>query len=186
MLRGIVKTIAILAMTFFFLFNAEAADSGYDFGKDDEWLVYMYICGTNLEEKYRDVTGNIAEMQKVKLPSNIKILINASGTKEWHHPEIKKDGNGIYLYSSNSLKKMAHWNADMGDPRTLREFLKYGEKHFDPDHRILIFWDHGGVNGLCYDDAFDPGHRSNLTYDDLTKVFSTVYGKSKKIRPLNL
>lgn len=68
-------------------------------------LIYWYICGSNLETDLHYATKDIAEMQHVKLPPNIKVLICAGGTNQWHHPTLKSGGDGIYLYSSNRLEK---------------------------------------------------------------------------------
>ena len=182
MVKRFLSGVVAFAVVFCLLVGAEAADSKTSFSKDDTWLIYWYICGTDLEESSQ-ASMDINEMKKVQLPSNVKILIFANGAVNWRDPDIVKKGPGIYLYSSQGLDKISSWKADMGKPDTLKEFLKFGEKNFKPDHRAILFWDHGGVNGLCYDFAFDlnskPNWRGNhLTYDDLKKVFSSVYGRS--------
>ena len=82
----------------------------------------------------------------------------------------------------------------MGKPDTLKEFLNFGEnifreENFKINHRIIVLWDHGGVNGICYDPVFDdtpkPETKNHLTYDDLNKVFKSVYGSSKQ-KPFEL
>ena len=74
----------------------------------------------------------------------------------------------------------------MSDPNTLANFLKYGEENFNPDHRILVFRNHGGLNGICYDDAFQQGAKYNLTYENLTQVLSAVYPNSLEEPPFEL
>ena len=65
--------------------------------KNDNWLVYMYICGTDLEEG-ANATKDIIEMQKVALPQNVKVLIYANGAITWKHNFIeKKDPAFIYM-----------------------------------------------------------------------------------------
>ena len=93
----IIATMAFIAMISLAL-NVEAA-------KSNNWLIYLYNCGSNLESGAHYATKDIAEMQQVKLPSNVKILINAGGTTHWHHPTLNEGGDGIYLYSSNHLEK---------------------------------------------------------------------------------
>ena len=51
-------------------------------------LIYWYICGADLETNGHGATKDIAEMQHVKLPPNVKILIYASGL-----PLFQKDEN---------------------------------------------------------------------------------------------
>ena len=184
MFKRTIAAIMILAATLCLAVKVDAADAPLH-TKNDTWLVYMYICGTDLEENSHVSTKNIAEMQHVKLPSNVKILIAAGGANKWYHPTIKANGDGIYLYSSNRLEKQAGWNANanMSDPKTLASFLKYGEDNFSADHRILIFRDHGGVSGICYDSRFAG---DSLTYDELKSALTAVYGNSPEEVPFEL
>ena len=165
--------------------------------KNDTWLIYWYICGAdNLEGEAHLSTLNIAELQEVNMPPNVRVLLLAGGTHVWNHPTIKEQGDGIYLYSANGLEKVADLEADMGNPDTLAQFLKYGEENFPADRRILIFQDHGGQSGLCYDDKFaqevkgDDGQTyqvySFLTYDALKETFGAVYGESPAEKPFEL
>ena len=188
MFKRTIAALTILAAVLCLAVRVDAADIPRH-TKDDTWLVYMYICGTDLEENGQ-ATQSIVEMEQVKLPPNVNVLIYVNGAIRWAHSWIDKKGPGIYLYSSNGLlRKLSSWKADMGSPDTLKKFLKYGEKNFAADHRIMIFWDHGGLNGLCYDDAFDlnpkPEGTHNLTFYDLHKVFGNVYGRSEQ-KPFEL
>ena len=180
MFKRTIAAIMILAAT---LCPAVKVDAAERHKQDDTWLVYWYICGTDLESDSHSATADIGEMQHVKLPPNVKVLIYAGGTTKWHHPTIKSGGNGIYLYSSNRLEKRAHFNENMGDPNTLASFLKYGEENFKADHKIIIFWDHGGLSGLCYDESFK---RDGLRYDELKKAFTAVYGSAPEEVPFEL
>ena len=177
MFKRTIAAIMILAAT---LCPAVKVDAAERHKQDDTWLVYWYICGTDLESDSHSATADIGEMQHVKLPPNVKVLIYAGGTTKWHHPTIKSGGNGIYLYSSNRMEKRAHRNENMGDPNTLASFLKYGEENFPADHKIMIFWNHGGVSGLCYDEG------NPLTYDELKGAFASVYGDSPEEIPFEL
>ena len=71
----------------------------------------------------------------------------------------------------------------MGDPDTLASFLQFGEENFTADHKVIIFWDHGGVSGICYDDSFNG---DGLTYDELKNAFAAVYGNSPEEVPFEL
>lgn len=189
MFKRTIAAIMILAAVLCLAAKVDAADTRHT--KDDTWLVYWYICGAdNLEGEARFATRDIAEMQQVKLPPNVKVLIAAGSTQKWHHPTIKAEGHGIYLYSRNHLEKQVDWNVNpnepdtnMGDPDTLASFLRYGEDNFPADHRILIFQDHGGLSGICYDDSFND---DGLSYDELKIAFSSVYGSSPEEVPFEL
>lgn len=151
------------------------------YNADDEWLIYWYICGTNLEADGNQATNDINEAIQVKLPSNVKILIQTGTTSKWNHPIV--NSNGRYLYDNSGLRKISDYTANMYEPKTLRDFLKYGDKKYKPDHRILIFWDHGGVAGVCQDQE-DTYNTLNL--NDLNRALEEVYGKSPKKIPFEI
>lgn len=195
-IAAIMILVMILAAVLCLAAKVDAADTRYT--KDDTWLVYWYICGAdNLEGGDHLATKDIAEIQRVKLPPNVKVLIAAGSTQKWHHPSIKASGHGIYLYNRNRLEKQVDWNANpnnpdtnMGNPNTLASFIKYGEEHFPADHKIIIFWDHGGLSGVCYDENFNTTEgiypNDGLTYDELKNAFTAVYGSSPEEVPFEL
>lgn len=192
MMRRTIIALATFAVFLSAMFSAEAAGSG----RGQNWLIYVYICGTNLEQDFYSAatedgeivqvlngmaSGNIEEMKAVQLPPNVQVLINVNGATVWKDPYINLYGNGLYLYDSNGLNRISNWMADMGSVDTLKEFLEYGEKNYPADRRMLIFWDHGGLNGLCYDDSFTGSpEKHNLTFNDLHKALADVYKNSKQ------
>ena len=202
MFKRVLTVIMTSLALFCFTISAEAAVDNNR--KEDNWLIYLYICGTNLEEtlhkipidnngqkqvisvKQGQASRNIFEMETVKLPPNVKVLINANGASAWDHETINWYGNGLYIYDSNGLRKVSNWMADMGSIDTLRDFLKFGEENYEADRRMLIFWDHGGVNGLCYDDSFTGSpEKHNLTFNDIHKALDSVYKNSSQ-KPFEL
>ncbi len=42
--------------------------------------------------------------------------------------------------------------ANMGDPATLRSFMEYTFEVIPAEHTVLMFWDHGSPNIICWDD----------------------------------
>ena len=59
------------------------------FNPNDNWLIYWYVCGSDLESGGGAATSDINEMLQAQLPANVKILIQAGGTTEWKNPVIK-------------------------------------------------------------------------------------------------
>lgn len=68
----------------------------------------------------------------------------------------------------------------MGDPATLKDFLKYGEENYQADHKMLLFWNHGGgsVSGVSFDENYDA---DSLTLDELSQAMKEVYGDKKAL-----
>lgn len=203
MFKRTVAAITILAAMLCLAVKVDAADNPRH-TKDDTWLIYWYVCGADdLEGRDHVATCNIAEMQNVKLPRNINILIYAGGTyasetTNWHHPTLAavngEYSDGMYLYNADGLVKLTDSQAEnMGDPNTLVHFLKYGEENFSADHKVIIFFNHGGQNGICYDDKFAQRDEKNnivsksyLSYDALKNAFGSVYGIAPENPPFEL
>lgn len=66
----------------------------------------------------------------------------------------------------------------MGDPETLKGFLNYAEENYPADHKMLLFWNHGGgsVSGVSFDENYEM---DSLVLDELSAVMKDVYGDKK-------
>ena len=149
----------------------------------DKWLVYWYICGSNLESENGEATADIKEMQSVNFSPNVKFLIQTGGSETWKNKKFPNHKIGRYLYDSNGWHNKGRFSdADMGDVKTLTNFLKYGrdviEPNFKPDHRMFIFWDHGGFLIVCFDHRHEndkiEGIASSLDLNEINDAFSQI------------
>ena len=144
------------------------------FNPEDNWLIYWYICGSNLESEYGAATKDIQEMLQAKLPANVKVLIQAGGSKQWRNAVIKSGATNLLLYSADGLQELVTAeDSDMGDAETVASFLQFGKDNFQADHRVFIFWDHGGgsVFGLCHDERTN----NTLSLNELRDAFAAVF-----------
>ena len=158
---------------------------GDEYSKDDTWLVYWYLCGTDLESNYGSASADFAELVQSKLPPNVKVLIQTGGTVQWQN-EVVPDGQVTrFLYDNEDLKILETLpDADMGSQSTLVDFLRYGENNFKADHRVFVFWDHGGgtVHGVCFDERTG----NSLSLNDIQQAFAGVYGESPEQPPFEI
>ena len=154
------------------------------YNPNDTWLIQWYICGTDLESRFGSATTDIQELLKVKLPANVNVLIQTGGSKQWQNDVINSEEIGRYLYNSEGLYRLEILSdADMGNVNTLTDFVRFGQQ-YDADHRVFVFWDHGGgsVIGLCRD-----GRTGNsLSLNDLTQAFGSVYGAESNNPPFEM
>ena len=67
---------------------------------------------------------------------------------------------------------------DMGDPRTMRDFLTYAMRHFPAEHYFLDIWNHGsGIFGVAYDDSEideETGESSKLMIRELKESIAAA------------
>lgn len=150
------------------------------------------------EEKYLEdgVLVNFPRYipKDIKLSPNVKILIQTGGCYGWANEEIPSNTIGRYLFDSNGFHYQGSFaDTDMGDGNTLENFLRYGknvvEKEFKPNRRMFIFWNHGGLVGVCYDERY-PHERieqdSFLDLNEIRHAFSKVYKASPDNPPFEI
>lgn len=152
--------------------HAEAEFSNV-YKSNDTWLVYWYVCGSDLESEKGAASADLAELMQVKLPPNIKVLIETGGAKTWQTAGIKAQAVQRWLYDSEGLHLLQELpDADMGSRDTLTDFLRYGKDKFSADHRVFIFWNHGG--GSAVGVAYDERYCHMLSLNDIRYAFASV------------
>lgn len=127
-------------------------------GKTETWAIYWYLCGSDLESEDGSATSDLDEMGEADLPDNVTVVIQTGGAKEWQNDVIDAEKIERYEYSKEGLNQVdSQKKANMGDENTLESFLKFCNKNYKADHKILVFWNHGGgsVGGVCYDELYD-------------------------------
>ena len=184
---------SVLGMLFFTLILSGCTDEGVTkaysqfpdaYSKDDTWLVSWYICGSDLESEHGAASADIEEMMETDLPPNVRVLILAGGTQEWQNDAFEHPLN-LYLYDADGLHELKHLpDVDMGRAKTLTDFLRYGEENYPADHRVFVFWDHGGGSaaGVCCDERTE----NMLRLNDLRQAFSAGYGEHPAEPPYEL
>jgi len=165
--------------------NAKQQKFTNAYNAEDTWLVYWYVCGTDLETRFGAATTDISELMDVELPPNVKVLIQTGGTADWKNSTMPNRKIGRFLYDKDGLHELEQLpDADMGSPRTLSDFLRYGKDNFEADHRVFVFWDHGGGSaaGVCVDE-----HTKNaLSLNDIRNAFTSVHTASPEQPPFEL
>ena len=149
---------------FLFLFSVVFVATGVFLGgvakaaAQETWVIYWYVCGSDLESKMKRASENIAEICSVPLPENVKVVIQTGGAKKWHTKGIPSNALARYVYDSTGFHEVERLpNASMGQSATLREFLTFAGEKYPADHRALIIWNHGGGSlfGVCLDERYN-------------------------------
>lgn len=151
----------------------------------ESWAVYMYVCGSDLETEYGAATDNLEELMKVSLPENVTFFVQTGGAKKWQLKGVPNKAIGRYVYDSKGWRElMTLPDASMGARGTLTEFLSFAGEHFPADHRMVIFWDHGGgsLGGFCSDEKSDE----TLSLGDLRYALENSLGKNPAQPPLEM
>jgi len=153
---------------------------------DQTWAVYWYLCGSDLESGYGAASTDINEMLEVSLPENVQVVIQTGGATRWQDHNIDEDSIGRYLYSSDGFELVDEQpQANMGDPDTLSDFLRFCEENYPADKSVVLFWNHGGgsVTGAAFDENYQF---DSLTLDEFEIAFKDVYTPNSENPPIEL
>jgi clostripain len=112
-----------------------------------KWTFMVYLNGDNNLEKYvtSDIEtelaqpGSNADVNVVALADRIPGYNSSAGN--WTSTKLFYVTKGMQATPQNAL---ADWGErNMGDPRTLTDFVRWAKTSYPADHYALIFWDHG-------------------------------------------
>lgn len=73
-------------------------------GSGDSWVIYWYLCGSDLESNAAAATTDLQEMLQVTLPENVKVVIQTGGAKKWQTTRSKR------TVCSDTNTPAIHWN----------------------------------------------------------------------------
>ncbi len=161
------------------------ADFSNAYSASDTWVVYWYLCGTDLETENGAASLDLEELQKVSLPPNVKVVIQTGGANQWHTDGIPSRGTGRFLYDSDGLRSLGNVpDMNMGSGDGLADFLRFGKENFTADHSVFVFWDHGGgsAGGICLDER----HQTIMSLNEVRDAFDSVYGANPDNPPFEI
>ena len=175
-------TAAAMLLALFVGLGHAFAQASSDQENDYEWAIYVYLCGTDLESKYGAATKDLHEIMKVTLPDNVKLVIQTGGTKKWHNDFVDPSKICRFVYDSNGMQlESTAPLANMGDQRTLEDFLNYCLSNHPAKRSGVIFWNHGGgtLFGVCFDERYNS---DALDLAELARAFHPK-GQENRSRP---
>lgn len=118
------------------------------------WTVLVYMCASGAEAEEAAYSDKLKQMMSVDYPENVTVAVQTGGSDAWHMKGVYGDylqrfeagKNTLYL-ADQSVK------ADMGDYRTLADFINWGFSNYNSDKYMLILAGTGGncIDGMCYD-----------------------------------
>lgn len=118
-----------------------------------EWTVLVYLNADN--DLYRFGFLNMAQMEKVGSTNSMNVVVQfdpePKGMPTTRYFVTKNDNPVTGKITSQVLETMPE--TDMGNAKTLSEFLAWGVKAYPAKKYAVIIWNHGnGWQGVSYDD----------------------------------
>ncbi len=146
--------------------SAPLAFAGRPSAKVDkkEWALLTYLNGFNSLDSFGYLDMN--EMEKVGSTPRVHVVSQWASlkTKEVHRVYVNKDSDPSTVTSPvvENLGKI-----DMGDYRSLIDFVKWSVKNYPADHYFVNVWNHGNGWHFTGTKGVPPSTR-DLSYDDLS------------------
>ncbi|NJM54409.1 MAG: hypothetical protein HC846_14150 [Blastocatellia bacterium] len=153
-----------------------------------EWTLMFYMdSDNNLEAPQMD---DLEEMMKVGSSANINIIVLAdrstTGDKVRGYTDRAVGGiqnwttAKVFYLERGKLRELDDWGeVNMGDPKTLNDFVTAATANFPAKRYGLVFGDHGdGWNGIVGDESHNG---DNLNAKELPDVFKQFTAKTGKI-----
>ena len=128
------------------------------------WTVLVYMCGGNEETAHGAASAKLESIMSVDYPENVNVVVQTGGSAKWNTKGVYNDYNQRFEagYGTLYLADQA-MSANMGDYRTLTDFLSWGVSNYKSDNYMLILSGAGGgsMDGMISDENFD-GDSLNL------------------------
>ena len=94
--------------------------------REDDWAIYIYLCGADLETKSGAATADLMELVNQRLPDGVTVVIETGGAKKWHNKAVDPRYLERYVLSGSKLARV--WRGErrsMGDGATLTDFVAW-------------------------------------------------------------
>ena len=141
---------------------------------DGSWTIFVYLCGANLESEGGGATNDMQQMLDANTKENIKFIVQTGGANEWQNDMTDADHFGRFEICNGEAALVDEQPAgDMGDPKSLSDFLKWGVETYPAQNMGLVFWNHGGgsISGVCFDETHDD---SSLSLRDIDEALLSI------------
>lgn len=166
--------------------TSSAPKSVTEVSTDTEWAIYWYLCGSDLESNYGAATNDLAEMMEVKLPENVKIVIQTGGASVWQNDVVSPTALQRFVYDQDGMKLVEELpSANMGDAQTLKDFLAFSKENYPAKHTAVTLWNHGGgsVTGAAFDELYGM---DSLSLAEMYQSFTEVFGENPQDQPVDI
>ena len=156
------KTIAILLVIMLCMSLCASAYA------DDDWTIFVYICGADLESQAGLATENMQEMIEATAGGSVRFIVQTGGASAWSNDASPDELDRFEITDGNSTIVDRQPQAGMGESQTLADFLNWGLAAYPSAHVGLVLWDHGGgsITGVCFDELEEGKSLTLRAIDD--------------------
>ena len=148
--------------------------SGPEPAEKSDWVVYWYLCGSDLESGGGFASNDLQELMEVTLPEHVKVVIETGGASQWNNDFVDAEKLQRFVYAGNELELVDEQpSANMGEAQTLSDFLSFAKENYPGKKTAVVFWNHGGgsVAGAAFDELYGC---DSLNLAELKEAFGSA------------
>ncbi|MBQ7372773.1 MAG: hypothetical protein IJW67_13010, partial [Blautia sp.] len=151
----------VFPMLLFLWIISEAVSVSGDQKDRKDHTVMIYMIGSNLESRNGSGSKDILEMSTSGIDlSKSNVVICTGGSRRWALDISARQNSVLELTGDENYFQTvleSDENQNMGDGKTLTDFLDYAALTYPAEHYSLIFWDHGSgpVMGFGNDELYE-------------------------------
>ncbi|MCL1917662.1 MAG: clostripain-related cysteine peptidase [Peptococcaceae bacterium] len=152
----------------------------------DTWAIYWYLCGSDLESEGGFASADLEEMLEVVLPEEVTVVVETGGAAQWHNEAVQDSASCRFLYRGDQFELLDVLSQrNMGDSKTLEDFLRFCNTEYPADHQAVIIWNHGGgsLSGAAFDELYEM---DSLSLTEMHTAFDNVFSLSEDNPPLEM
>ena len=149
-------------------------------GDAGTWTIFVYLCGSDLESDpaYGGAASyDLLEMADAKPCDRVRFVVQTGGAMDWSISEIDPKRTQRFVAEDGELSLVYDEPAsNMGESKTLADFLLWGVENYSADNMGVILWNHGGgsITGVCFDET---SYYDSLSLSEMDAAFRTVFEK---------
>ena len=158
--------------TLLFYFCGSDLESKYSYATSNiEEIMHIYSPESYMLSMMK-IYGTEEAQMVIHRPGKVNILMETGGCTRWHREEISADALqrwSIHFDENHSYYPVMDLKdtlplANMAEPETLSDFIRWGTQNYPAKKYALVLWDHGGgaLTGLFADELFN-GDYLNLS-----------------------
>ena len=147
-------------------------------GKGPKWMELIYLVADNNLDVYAGahhepvVEDDFQELMSVGSTLDVAVYVFVD---RWTGPANLFKVHKGWMEEVKSFPLNGK-EANMGDPATLRSFVKYTMKAERPEHTLLMFWDHGSPQMIAYDENAGTAQGWDmLTHKEVLEALSGIH-----------
>jgi hypothetical protein len=145
--------------------------SGKDSEEEKKWSVLVYMNGNNNLSKQAAAKLDY-QLKKLDKSDGMNIAVHYSALDRagYHHPNAIKSTR--YEIGNNSARKIEELGPlDMGDSKTLGDFIEWGMKKYPAKHYMVVLQGHGSAwKGAMPDSVYD----SQMSVPEISRTLGEV------------